>query len=197
MNNASIWGVIFILYILIIFRKKFLNIIKKLTHPENETERWYKEHLKQQSQAKAKAKAEYYYQKFSKLKDKYRQKDKIKFRSTTEAFLFACENSAPLEMHQPLVGIVREVYTDRYIYDITKFAPVYNIEIALNTGTFNTIVYSPVIEYYLNVGSLVVWVPTDFQDIERSISGLLQSEIYPVLSLKTGWKIKKHLNNSI
>lgn len=187
MNNASIWGIIFILYILIIFRKKFLNIIKKLTPPENETERWYKEHLKQQSQAKA----EYYYKKFSKLKDKYSQKDKIKFRSTTEAFLFACENSAPLEMHQPLVGIVREVSASRYIYDITKFAPVYNIEIALNEGTFNTIVYSPVIDYYLEVGSLVIWTPTDFQNTECSISGLLQSEIYPILSLKTGWKIKK------
>lgn len=193
MNNASIWVVIFILYILIIFRKKFLNIIKKLTPPENETERWYNEHLKGQFEAKT----ECYYQKFSTLKDRFSNKYKIKFRNTTEAFLFACENSACLERYQPLVGIVREIYTDRYIYDITKFAPVYNIEIALNTGTFNTIVYSPVIDYYLNVGSLVVWVPTDFQDIERSISGLLQSEIYPVLSLKTGWKIKKHLNNSL
>lgn len=186
MNNTSIWVVIFIFYIFIVFRKRILNILKKFSEPKSELERWYKEELKRQSEAKV----EYYYQKFSKLKNKYSHKNIIKFRSTTEAFLFACENSAPLEINQPLVGIVRDISTSRYMFDITKFAPVYEIEIALNTGPFKTTVRSPVIDYHLEVGSLVLWIPMSLQNTECP-SGVLQSEIYPILSLQTGWKLKK------
>ncbi|OCG24739.1 hypothetical protein A9G11_03535 [Gilliamella sp. wkB108] len=185
-NSIAIWAVILAVYIFIVFRKRILNIFEKLSQPKSELERWYKEELKRQS----KAKAEYYYQKFSKLKDKHSHKNIIRFRSTTEAFLFACENSAPLEINQPLVGIVRDISTSRYMFDITKFAPVYEIEIALNTGPFKTTVRSPVIDYHLEVGSLVLWIPMGLQNTECP-SGVLQSEIYPILSLQTGWKLKK------